>query len=98
MSKQTETRNKVKILYLSGFKDPKLLKEKTKLSLPTIYDIIRRIESGEGIDRRRGSGRPRKLKCNDRKRIGNLANSHPKYSYARIAKLTKNNGSPEVLE
>jgi transposase len=89
-------RIKVQNLYESGIKNPKVISKSVDLSIRQVYRIIERIECGEGVNPRPIRGRPRKLKTNDQKRISNLADSHPKYSTARIAKIARDRGSPAV--
>ena len=83
-SKELNRRLQVFNLFKSGVTNAKSIQNITKISLPTIYDIKRRIKSELGVKRRVGSGRPSKLSTTDKKRISNLANSNPKISCARI--------------
>ena len=96
MPSELDNRLKVQILFESGISDIKIIQNATKLHVKTIQRIIKRIKSGEGIQRRRQSGRPRKYTSNDRNRLSNLANSHPKYSSARLGEMAKSRGSPPV--
>ncbi len=96
MLSELDNRLKVQILFESGISDIKFIQKATKLHVKTIQHIIKRIKSGEGIQRRRQSGRPRKYTSNDRNRLSNLANSHPKYSSVRLGEMAKSHGSPPV--
>ncbi len=96
MPSELDNRLKVQILFESSISDIKLIQKATKLHVKTIQRVIKRIKSGEGIQRRCQSGRPRKYTSNDRNRLSNLANSHPKYSSARLGELAKSRGSPTV--
>ena len=91
-----ERRQTLKVLWDTGTKDPKILAEKTGLSLRAVYNITARLKSGEGVQQRRGSGRPPKLGPNDRRRLTQLANNHQMASSAELAaKLAKKKG-PKV--
>jgi transposase len=96
MCKQSDHRLQLENYYKIGVICPKKLAKVTKLSLRSIYNIIKRIQSGEGIQRRQGSGRLYKFECNDRQRVSLLANKHPRYSCARIGEMAKQRGSPAV--
>ena len=56
----------------------------------TIRDIIKKIKSGEGIERRPGSGRKRKLGTDDMRCLTQLALKHPKWSGEELAKELSN--------
>jgi hypothetical protein len=96
MPSELDNSLKVQILFESGISDIKFIQKATKLHVETIQCIIKRIKSGEGIQRRRQSGRPRKYTSNDRNGLSNLANSHPKYSSAMLGEMAKSRGSPSV--
>jgi transposase len=72
-----QNRIKVQILYENGIKSQKTLSNMSKLHISTIYRIISRIKTDGNVKQRLKSGGPRKLDSTDKKRISNLANSHP---------------------
>jgi transposase len=93
---ELENRNKVLILYKLGYTSPRVLREMTNLPRSTIYDIVNKIKRDGHVVRKRGTGRQRKFNSNDKKRISNLANSHPKYSCARIGQMAHERESPKI--
>ncbi len=74
----------------------KFIQKATKLHVKTIQRIVKRIKSGEDIQRRSQSGRSRKYTSNDHNRLSNLVNSHLKYSSVRLGEMSKSRGSPPV--
>jgi hypothetical protein len=80
----------------SGITEAKTIHKKTRIPFSTIYDNKNRIKSGEGIERKPGSGAREKLSTTVKKRISNLANSNSKYSCARIGNEAFQRGSPNV--
>jgi hypothetical protein len=57
---------------------------------------LERLEAGQSAERAPGSGRPRILKPNDRRRIAQLAVHHPIWPAAKIRNEAMARGSPEV--
>jgi hypothetical protein len=95
MSK-TERRHALKFLYDCGSRDAKEWHKITKIPLRTCARNLAKFRAGKGPERA-GGGRPKKkLGKNDRRRITQLANNHPKWSCKRIAQTAANRGSPLV--
>lgn len=96
MGKQSDNRNRLLVLYECGIKSAKKLHQFTGIPLSTIYDHLKRFQTGKGSKRKVGSGRPPKLSANDRRRVAQLANFHEKWSATRIAQRAHKKGSPLV--
>jgi transposase len=75
MGKQSDNRNRLLVLYECGIKSAKKLHQFTGIPLSTIYDHLKRFQTGKGSKRKVGSGRPPKLNANDRRRVAQLANT-----------------------
>ena len=86
MSHEYVVRNTLEILIKNGLTEVKTLIKATGASESTVYRVKKRIKEGQGITRRPGSGRPSKLKSND-KRIAALAIKHPRWSRKDIAQV-----------
>ncbi len=84
MGKQSHDRNRLLVLYECGIKWAKKLIN-WLIPLSTIYDHLKRFQTGKGKARKVGWGRPPKLNANDRRRVTQLANFHEKWSATRIA-------------
>ena len=91
-------RSQVYILNNSGVKDVNKLRKIERCSYGTVRRVIKRINSGECIKRKPGSGRPIKYSANDKRRLSNLANSHPKFSCAQLGKVACVRGNPKVYK
>jgi hypothetical protein len=63
----------------------KKLDQLTRTLLSSIYDHLKRFQTGKGKTRKVGSGRLPKLNVNDRRRVAQLANFHEKWFATRIA-------------
>jgi len=79
-----------------GNQDAKSITKTTGIPKSTVYRVISRIKSGEGIGRRPGTGRPSILQPVDRRRVAHLARNHPLWSAANIAAEAARRGSPSV--
>ena len=91
-----EARKTLLWLWDAGNHDHKNLANITGIPLATVYRTIAKIKNGQGVERRSGSGRPHKLKPDDRRRITQLANHHPMMNCATIAEEVAKRGSPSV--
>ena len=91
---ELENRKILQHLWNQGTKKAKDLNQLTNIPLSTCYDVIKRIKSGEGVERKSGSGAKRKLKGKDTKRIVQLACHHPKWSCVKIASVAAEKGNP----
>ena len=82
--------------WMNGIREPKKLSQLTGTPLRTCYDFRKRMLSGQGVERKQGSARPRKLKEDDMRRITQIAHHHPKCSSAKVAFIAHERGSPRV--
>lgn len=80
-----EKRRLLKHLYEHGIKNPNKLAELTGVSRMTAYNVIKRLSNGEGIERRAGSGRPRKVSGPDVRRLSAVARHNRKLGYRKIS-------------
>lgn len=95
---ELENRKSLKILYDYGITKAKELSHITNIPLRTVYDVIQRFKSGNGVELMPQNMGRRKLKPNDRRRITQLALNHPYHSAKRIAKIAAERGSPQVSD
>ncbi|KAF5308830.1 hypothetical protein FQR65_LT00530 [Abscondita terminalis] len=51
----------------------------------TVQDYVKRLKSGQGIERKPGSSSKRKLSADDRRCLTQLALNHPKFSGEELA-------------
>jgi transposase len=84
VGKQSDDRNRLLFLYEYGIKSAKKLHQLTGIALRTIYDHLKRFQTGKGKAHKVWSGRPPKLNVNNRRRVAQLANFHEKWSATRI--------------
>ena len=91
-----ESRQTLLTLWNAGHQDPKYLAKKSQLHLATVYRLIGRIKTREGVQRRQGSGRPRLLKGNFQRRVTALASHNPLMSCAAIGSEAAKRGNPKV--
>ena len=93
---ELENRKVLQHLWNHGTKKAKDLHQLTNIPLSTCYDIIKRLKSGEGVERKSGSGGGKKLKGKDMQRIAQLARFHPKWTCSEISRVANERGSPFV--
>jgi transposase len=65
----------------------------TGASRRTVFRVKSRVKRGQGIQRK-GSGRPQKLKTNDKRRVSRLVQVHENWSAEEVAKVANRKGSP----
>ncbi len=68
----------------------------TGASRRTVFRLKSLVKSGQGIQRKEGSGRPQKLKANDKRRVSRLVQVHENWSAEEVAKVAHRKGSPLV--
>ena len=66
---ELENRKVLQHLWNHGTKKAKDLHQLTNIPLSTCYDFIKRLKSGEGVERKSGSGGKKKIKGKDMQRI-----------------------------
>ena len=91
-----EKRRLILKLYDEGITDVHTLSERADTPLSTVYRVRKNIESGEGIEHRKGAGRPRKLDFGDRVRLGILASTKKRASISNIRYEILSRGSPNA--
>lgn len=73
-------------LYENGVQNPKRLVKLTGLSSVSVYAILKRIRSGEGITRRPGSGHRRLVTGNALRSLVAIGNNNNKQGFRKIAR------------
>jgi hypothetical protein len=91
-----DRRLRLENLYESGITNPRKLSDLTNIHLSNVYRNIKKIEEGKGIERQPGSGRPRILQANDRRRVYQIAKKNPYMSATKISFKAASLGSPKV--
>ncbi len=85
-------------LYEARIRSSSRLHSLTGIPVRTIRNNLKRFEEGRGAERAPGSGRPRILKPNDRRRVAQLATHHRGWSSARIRNEAVERGTPKVTD
>jgi len=70
----------------------------TKIPLRTVQKTIKRNKEGKGVEREAGSGRPRILQANDRRRVHQIALRNKYMSATKISHKAAQLGSPKVCQ
>jgi len=91
-----DRRLRLENLYESGITNPRKLSDLTNIHLSNVYRNMKKIEEGKGIERQPGSGRPRILQANDRRRVYQIANKNPYMSATKISFKATSLGNPKV--
>jgi transposase len=89
-------RMQLQILIKSGINSSEKLFKLTGVSRRTVFNIKKRIKERKSMERKRGSGRSQKMNCNDKQRISQITQKHPKWSRKLIAGHAAQEGSPLV--
>ena len=85
-------------LYEAGCKSVHKLRKISGLPRSTIYRLIARFQAAGSFQRKPGSGRPRKLEANDRRRLAQLASVHPNWSAKQLGDRAAALASARVSE
>jgi len=91
-----DRRLRVQYLYESGINRCKNISDMTNIPLRTVQKTIKRIKEGKGVEREAGSGRPRILQANDRRRVHQIALRNKYMSATKISHKAAQLGSPKV--
>jgi len=83
-------------LFNQGYKDAKTLSKMLGTPLRTVQRDLRKIKQNIPLTRQKGSGRPRKLDANDRRRLIQLTLKDDMHSSKDIQKELLLRGSPSV--
>ena len=95
---QLEGRQRLQILYQAGITSPKELQIRTGMPRSTIFDNLRKIRAGESLEHGKGAGRPPLCNANDRRRLAQLALTHPHASAVEIGRMAVAKGGPALAE
>ena len=82
--------------FQEGITDPKAISECTGIPRSTVYRVVKNIRSGEGIERKVVTGRPRKFDETDRRRLGQLVRYGKFRSLSDYQRDLIDRGSPAV--
>jgi transposase len=85
-------------LYEARIRSALKLHSLTGIPLMTIRDNLKRFEEGRGAERAPGSGQPRILKPNDRRRVAQLAAHHRSWPSVRIRDEAVKRGTRKVTD
>lgn len=83
-------------LYRNGITSKQEISEYLDLPLSTVYRVIKRNETGEGFERRKGSGREQIWQGRDRRRLGQIVKNNAFKGASAIRKEMLERGSPAV--
>ena len=86
----------VQDLYNKGIHERKVLSERTNIPLSTVHRVVNQIEKGEGVERKKGSGRPKIYTETDHRRLGQLVRFGPLKSVEKFRVDMFDRGSPDV--
>ena len=95
---QLEVRKRLEALYKSGITAPKTLHLKTGMCLSCVYKIINKINSGDSMEIQSGRGRTPLCDGNDKRRLVQIALSHPTSSAREIEVRALERGGPPLSE
>lgn len=93
---QTEKRKLVEHLYRRGVRNVRKLTELTDLRKSAVYDVLKRIRNGIGMEHRPVSGRPCKIHGNDLNALVNLGRQNPRLGFRKIASRFTNQRGLQV--
>jgi len=82
---QVEKRKQVEYLYKKGVQNVKKLVQLTDLRKNAVYETIKRIKNGTGLNHRTSSGRPRRIQKNNLNALVALGRENPRLGFRKLA-------------
>lgn len=93
---QLEARQRLQYLHSRGITSASELHRISGVPLRTVYNVLHRIESGVAMEHHQVAGRPSLLSTNDKRRIAQLALTHPLLSASEIRDIAVQSGTAAV--
>ena len=82
--KELQQRDLIQKLFQAGITKAAAISTRTDLPISTVYRIISKLRKNDGIERKKGSGKSRKLMSNDGRALVQLAIQNRKMSVRNI--------------
>ena len=93
---QLELRKRLQHLYEAGITSPTQLHNLTGAARGTVYSVIGKLHAGDALEHSKEAGRPPLCDANDRRRLAQLAMSHPRAAAMEIGRMAEARGGPTL--